>query len=151
MISDQTTQTRLAQLTGISQSTISRYLRGGVQPSKENERRLIAALPSLRRLFEARTVKLKAGLRADAEAVAPHLFIPSLPASFRADGWNVSYTEAGFPDSYELSITCTMSGKEYHGVVRILYGVDAAGSRQAILNAARDVVAELRDAAGVIT
>jgi transcriptional regulator with XRE-family HTH domain len=147
---DQQNQTELAQVSGISQSTISRYLTGTVSPSREHTSRLVAALPSLKRLYECRSTEKKSQILANAEATAPYFFRPLLPEKFSAGPWEVSTSENGFPECYEMKISYSGPDETHFGKVRILYGSEPSLSRNSILEHAKKVVAQLRDAAGVI-
>jgi hypothetical protein len=104
----------------------------------------------LKRLYESQIGANKNQLLANAQATAPYLFRPHLPDKFSAGPWEISTSENGFPESYEMEISYKGPDEVHLAKVRILYGTEPSLARDKILENTKKVVAQLRDAAGVI-
>ncbi len=148
MLTDSITQIELSRRTGISQSTISRYADGTVVPSAEYASRLVAALPSLRKIYENRRADRRESLCAEAAEIATQIFVPLFPAGFHAGRWEVALSETGFPEAYNLAVLYNLHGTQYKDSISINFGTDF--SKDEIMKRARKTVATLRDDAGVI-
>lgn len=150
MKSDRMTQEEVAAVTGLSQPTISRYASGTVRVSPEYGRILMMALPTLRKTWERQKPDRKATLRAEAEAIAARLIVPELPAGFEMEPWRVTYTDLGFPQGYESTITFVHRDKRYGHDVKVIWGADPERAFHTIMQQIKTAVSALRDGAAVI-